>query len=101
MVAPPGVEPHPIAELSDIPIDSRQDAATRVDVSPREPVAFGPTKSTSAATIEDALARALTLAAEGGRFDVVAQLATELQARRLSSSGAVDLADERERRRNR
>jgi hypothetical protein len=32
------------------------------------------------------LERALLLAAEAGRFDVVAQLAAELQARRLASS---------------
>jgi hypothetical protein len=34
----------------------------------------------------DPLERALLLAAEAGRFDVVAQLAAELQARRLASS---------------
>ena len=34
----------------------------------------------------DPLERALLLAAEAGRFDVVAQLAAELQARRLATS---------------
>jgi len=36
--------------------------------------------------VEAALAHALTKAAEAGRFDVVAQLARELEARRLASS---------------
>jgi ribosomal protein S9 len=34
--------------------------------------------------VEAALARALMKAAEAGRFDVVAQLARELEARRLA-----------------
>lgn len=36
-----------------------------------------------------ALASALTEAARAGRFDVVAQLARELEARRLASAGGV------------
>ena len=44
--------------------------------------------------VEAALADALTKAATAGRFDVVAKLATELEARRLArtSSNVVDLA---------
>ena len=40
---------------------------------------FGPTDS-----VEAALARALDAAAKAGRFDVVTQLARELEARRLA-----------------
>jgi hypothetical protein len=39
--------------------------------------------------VEAELARALGLAAAAGRFDVVAQLAKELEARRLAVSGNV------------
>ena len=49
-------------------------------------------------SVEDALAVALAAASAAGRWDVVAQLARELEARRLAASGAVDLADERARR---
>ncbi|HEY4121534.1 MAG TPA: hypothetical protein VGM56_26895 [Byssovorax sp.] len=38
-----------------------------------------------------ALERALALAAEAGRFDVVAKLADELHARRLAASNVVSL----------
>jgi hypothetical protein len=54
--------------------------------SPRYPVdagAIGPTIG-PADTVEAALARALDAAAAAGRFDVVAQLAKELEARRLA-----------------
>jgi hypothetical protein len=43
--------------------------------------------------IETALAFALTEAAKAGRFDVVAQLAKELEARRLASSPNVVALD--------
>lgn len=39
--------------------------------------------------VEAALARALDRACEAGRFDVVAQLARELEARRMARSGNV------------
>jgi hypothetical protein len=39
--------------------------------------------------VEAALARALGQAAAAGRFDVVAQLARELEARRLARAGNV------------
>jgi hypothetical protein len=42
--------------------------------------------------VEEALAFALTKATEAGRWDVVAQLAAELQARRLEGSNVVPLA---------
>jgi hypothetical protein len=49
--------------------------------------------------VERVLAGALAQAAEAGRFDVVAQLAKELEARRLARAGnVVRLQDEREKR---
>ena len=48
--------------------------------------------------VEAALADALTKAAAAGRFDVVGQLARELEARRAPRAGIVDLARERRRR---
>ena len=40
-------------------------------------------------SVEDALAFSMARAAEVGRFDVVAQIAKELEARRLAASGNV------------
>jgi hypothetical protein len=48
-------------------------------------------------TVEDALAQALSLAARAQRWDIVAQLARELEARRLAASGVTSLADARKR----
>jgi hypothetical protein len=42
-------------------------------------------------SVEEALARSLLLAAAAQRWDVVAQLARELEARRLDSSGVTRL----------
>jgi hypothetical protein len=47
--------------------------------------------------VETGLAAALLRAAEAGRFDIVAQLAHELEARRLARAGNVVRLDERER----
>jgi hypothetical protein len=47
--------------------------------------------------LEGALARALDRAAEAGRFDVVAQLARELEARRLARAGNVVAFDPKTR----
>jgi hypothetical protein len=52
-------------------------------------------------TVEDALATALAHAAEAGRWDVVAQLARELEARRLAAVGIANLGDERAKREGR
>jgi hypothetical protein len=49
--------------------------------------------------IEQALAKALTEAAGAGRFDVVAQLARELEARRHARAGNVVALDPKTRRR--
>jgi hypothetical protein len=60
-------------------------------------VAFGPDKlqsATDVASVEATLVKALGAAAAAGRFDVVAQLAKELEARRLAGAG-VDVARER------
>jgi hypothetical protein len=45
--------------------------------------------------VEAALARALDAAATAGRFDVVAQIAGELQARRLAAAGVPSLPSKR------
>jgi hypothetical protein len=58
-------------------------ARNRSDGAPFGPE-FGPTDE-----VEAALARALDAAATAGRFDVVAQLARELEARRLAAAGNV------------
>jgi len=46
-------------------------------------------------SLEDSLAAAVGEAARAGRWDVVAQLARELEARRLASSGVVALDERR------
>ena len=43
-------------------------------------------------SVEAALARALVGATEAGRWDVVAQIARELEARRLAGSNVVAIA---------
>ena len=48
--------------------------------------------------VEGALAAAVTVAANAQRWDVVAQLARELEARRLAHASVPSLADERSRR---
>ena len=68
---------------------SRGADGTRVDVSAREPVAIGPSTAAVEGPVECALATALARAAEAARWDVVAQLAHELEARRLADWGNV------------
>jgi hypothetical protein len=58
----------------------------------------GTLRDNSADAIESALASALERAALAGRFDVVAQLAEELRARRLAREGVADIAAEGRRR---
>jgi hypothetical protein len=61
---------------------------------------IGPNKMPSAAgplTVEDALAVALARASAAHEWAVVAQLARELEARRLSAAGVRSLRDERGR----
>jgi hypothetical protein len=55
---------------------------------PHDADAFGPTFG-PIDSVERALATALEAAAAAGRFDVVAQLARELEARHLAAAGNV------------
>jgi hypothetical protein len=48
--------------------------------------------------VEAALADAITKAAAAGRYDVLAQLVAEIEARRKAKSTTVDLAAERAKR---
>jgi hypothetical protein len=84
-VEAPGIETRDSVEPPALRDDSRAKEPPRVDVSAREPVAFGPAKS----TIEEALVGVIAQAAAAGRWDVVAMLARELEARRLGQSGIV------------
>ena len=85
-------------EFTTIHVDSRTNDLTRTDVSAREMVAFGPMKTGDFGSVEDALARAIAQASVVGRWDIVAQLARELEARRLSAAGVRSLGDKRGRR---
>ena len=58
--------------------------------------ALGPSVP-GAPTVESALAYALSEATKAGRWDVVAQLARELEARRLEGSNVVELNAKRAR----
>ena len=49
--------------------------------------------------LEDALAASIARASDAGRWDIVAQLAWELEARRLAASGIVTLNEARRARR--
>jgi integrase len=94
MVPEEGIEGAPIVVSTRNHVDSRSDDAPRVDVSARNQVDVGPSKS----AVEDALAGAIADAARAGRWDVVAQLARELEARRLAEAGVTRLEDTRARR---
>jgi hypothetical protein len=50
----------------------------------------------AASKVDVALAEALSHAAAAGRFDIVAQLAHELEARRLARSNSVERSDHRD-----
>jgi hypothetical protein len=95
-----GFESAESVEFTSIRVDSRKDDPTRVDVSAREQAVIGPNKMHSAAgplTVEDALAVALARASAAHEWAVVAQLARELEARRLSAAGVRSLLDKRGR----
>jgi hypothetical protein len=76
-----GFESNQVYEITEDFVDSRTEDPSRVDVSARPLVAIGPTKS----DVETLLAEGLGKAAAAGRWDVVAQLARELEARRLTA----------------
>jgi hypothetical protein len=85
-----GFESAEFVEFTGFRDDWHTNDLTRVDVSTREVVAFGPT-DLEAPTVENALAGALARASAAGRWDIVAQLARELDARRLSAAGVRSL----------
>jgi hypothetical protein len=64
------------------------DGGTEIGTENPEPPSEPPSRP-GADPVEQALATALTAAAAAGRFDVVAQLARELEARRLARAGNV------------
>jgi hypothetical protein len=64
-------------------VDSRQEDAVRVDVSTRSRVAFGPCAKCMHSTVEEALAKAIEGAVAARQWEVVGQLARELEAHRL------------------
>jgi hypothetical protein len=97
-VSPAGVESEAAVLSTRTHVDSRASDLPRVDVSAREPVSFGPSESSLSGSVEDALALALTRASEAERWDVVSQLARELEARRLAGAGVVSLEHRRSRR---
>jgi hypothetical protein len=73
-------------------MDSRHDDLTRVDVSPRELVEVGPNEIAVSGGVEELLAAALERAAAAERWDIVAQLARELEARRDLRRGRGEVA---------
>ena len=83
-----GIEGAKIAELMNVSSNSRRVEAPRVDGSARELVAFGPNDL----IVENALARAIEGAVIAQRWDIVMQIARELEARRLAVAGTIDLA---------
>lgn len=96
-----GIEPSESVEFTTIHVDSRTNDPARVDVSAREPVKVGPSEIQSARaalTVDDALAVALVRASAAQEWAVVAQLARELEARRLTAAGVCSVVDERGRR---
>jgi hypothetical protein len=76
---------------------SPDDSSRNVSTSGTTSEPYLPGVSSSAVDVETGLAAALLRAAEAGRFDVVAQLAHELEARRLARVGNVVGPDEGER----
>jgi hypothetical protein len=69
-------------------MDSPREDGRRIDVSARELIGIGRTAEV-AATVECALATALARAAEAGQWNVVVQLARDLEARRLADQELV------------
>jgi hypothetical protein len=89
-----GIEGAKIVQDRDVTPAISAENGTEEYASARTQVAFGPSNS----TVEDALARAIEGAVGAQRWDIVAQLARELEARRLAAAGAVPLSVERDRR---
>lgn len=63
--------------------------STEERAEPADASRYVPENGPARDVVEEALARALEGATQAGRFDVVAQLARELEARRLARAGNV------------
>ena len=71
-------------------MDSRAEGGSRADASARDSIDVGPSRDGPERrdwSADDALSFALARAAAAARWDVVAQLARELEARRLKGDG--------------
>jgi hypothetical protein len=90
-----GSSPLPCTD-SEKPTPSRSDE-TATEPAPQMP--WGTDGALKMDSVDAALAKALDAAAVAGRFDVVSQLAKELEARRLARSpNVVTIASRRDRR---
>jgi hypothetical protein len=78
-------------EAAQVVLEHLRREGTYADTPPRSAAVFDP--------VEEALAQALTKASGARRFDVVAQLAKELEARRLARASNVVPLDPKARRR--
>ena len=101
---PAGVESETPVLTTRTHVDSRTTELPRVDVSVRPVVDVGPSevpseppRSGKPASLEDALAEALMRAAAAGRWDIVAQLGRELEARRLAAASTPSLQERRDK----
>ena len=77
--------------------DNTPSEATQDDSKRREVSVSATLETASTDMVEAALAEALALAATAGRFDVVAQRARELEARRFARAGNVLTLDARQK----
>ena len=82
-------------DLTSIRGVSRADDAAPTNVSAREAPSIGPNGALFSETVEEGLAKALVLAAQAGQWAVVAQLARELESRRLAAARIPSLATAR------
>lgn len=73
--------------------DSPKTDPSRDELSTRSVVAFGPVGLNEMRGLEDVIVRA----ADAGRWDVVAQLARELEARRLEGTNVTKIGDRTKR----
>jgi hypothetical protein len=102
--SPAGVESETPVLTTRTHVDSRTIELPRVDVSVRPVVDVGPSevasepmRSGKQASLEDALAEALMRAAAASRWDIVAQLGRELEARRLAAAPTPSLEERRDK----
>ncbi len=81
-VARVGFEPGAVLESTTIDEVSTETDPSPDELSPRSLLASGPNESQDGLNVDAALSVAVTAAAAAGRWDVVTQLARELEARR-------------------